>query len=919
MAEEALLRDDVRMLGEFLGEVLREQAGDESFELEETIRQLTKDWRSGDQHALGDLRELIADLEVSEAHVVIQAFSIFFDLANLAEDLHRVRTLRERERAKHPQPREESVVDAIHRLRERGWSAGRLRQLLRSLSIEPVFTAHPTEAKRAEIRTKIRRIRGYLWELHDSRLLPREISQIHERIKAEITGLWQTGVLHHNRPSPMDEVQWGQGYFETLWEVVPMLYGDLEDALHDAYSDTAFSLPTLITFGSWIGGDRDGNPFVTPETTEQTFLLHRRNVIRKHVDNCEQLSQTLTSSVDQVQLNTTLENRLRDALERWPGIQEAVEALPPDEEYRHWLQVISWRLRKTLEVDGIDAPPDGGYRSAEELYEDVQLMSDSLLQHGGQRLITGGLEDWLFRIQVFGLHQLHLDIREDSSILENALDEILLAEGYVDSDTDLTPDDRLKVLEELDPQWVSPPEEGLTEFTADLLRVFSLLKRVHRHFGPEAIGEAILSMTHHLSHMIGLLWLGQHHQLCRCHTDSPGECVFSVVPLFETIDDLERAPVILRELFEHPQYRHHLKQRGHKQTVMIGYSDSTKDGGYLSANWHLFRAQEEMTEVAEEYGVQLRFFHGRGGAIGRGGGPAARSIRSLPPQSVQYGLRLTEQGEILSERYGDPQVSYRHLEQVLWATVLVSGRNITDPQQKRPEWREVMNRLSEYSYQAYQDFISHEHFLEYFRQATPVEEIERLPIGSRPAHRREEPSFQDLRAIPWTFSWTQNRHLIPAWYGIGSGMGNYAGENPDRWELLRTMYRQWDFFRAILDNTILALAKADMGIAEQYTTLIEDPSVRESLWGLIQAEYHRSRQAVLRVTGQNQLLENVPWLQRSIARRNPYVDPLNLIQVEWFRRKRAQEREGKTEEARISRELIRFAIQGIAAGLRTTG
>lgn len=919
MIDDSSLRSDIRMLGRFLGEVIREQAGEEYFELEETIRQFAKEWRRGDPEALKSLRKHIASLEVHEAHVIIQAFSIFFDLANLAEDLHRIRTLRERERSRHPRPRDESIGDAVNRLKAKGWDIRSVQSLLNSLLLEPVFTAHPTEAKRSEIRIKIRRIRSYLWDLHDDRLLPREISYVKSRIQSEITGLWQTGVLHHNRPTPLDEVHWGQGYFDTLWEVVPRLYRDLENALSETYRGESFNLPNILKFGSWIGGDRDGNPFVTPQTTEQTILLQRSNVLKKHLENCRELNQILTPSTDQVRLSKRLEQKLTSALEEWPEIQQEVNRLPPDEKYRHWLQVIEWRLKQSIAHEEISEPPSGCYHREGELYDDVRLIEESLQEHGGERLLTGELEDWLFRIRVFGLYQMHLDIREDSSVLENTLDDLFEEQFQQEGTTEPDSEDRMRMIDANPAGEFSFPEKQFSESTEELLDVFSTLKRVGKHFGFQGVGDLILSMTHHPGHMLGMLWLGQLFELCQCHMTDSQDCPCSVVPLFETIDDLEQAPEVLRRMFEHPLYKQHLKQRGEKQTVMIGYSDSTKDGGYLSANWHLFRAQEQMTAVAQSYGVKLRFFHGRGGALGRGGGPAARSIRSLPPNSVEHGLRITEQGEILSERYGDPSIAYRHLEQVLWATLLVSGRSRKGEVHRRPEWRGVLDALAGASQTTYQELIHHPDFLQYFREATPVEEIERLPIGSRPAHRREEPSFEDLRAIPWTFSWTQNRHLIPAWYGMGSGMQEYAGEDTARWDQLREMYREWDFFSAIIGNAVLALAKADMDIAEEYTGLLENAGVKASIWKMIRTEYHRTRRSVLRITGEKELLDQVPWLQKSIARRNPYVDPLNLIQVEWFRRKRVQEKAGDEESASTSRELIRYAIQGIAAGLRTTG
>jgi len=438
--------------------------------------------------------------------------------------------------------------------------------------------------------------------------------------------------------------------------------------------------------------------------------------------------------------------------------------------------------------------------------------------------------------------------------------------------------------------------------------VFAVLGKAAGTLGAESLGGHIISMTHALSDVLAALWLSRLH-------GAQGPAM-DIVPLFETINDLAHAPAIVRDMLDDPAYRRHLRRRGDVQTVMIGYSDSTKDGGYLAACWALYEAQSVLSALARERGVRLIFFHGRGGSLGRGGGPAARSILALPPESLGAGLRMTEQGEVLADRYDDPQIAGRHLEQVIWATLAASVAPLSPP---RPAWQEAMTELARDALAAYRGLIDAPGFLAFFEQATPIVEIESLPIASRPAHRQGIRSLAGLRAIPWVFAWTQNRCMIPAWYGIGAAFQVYGRAHPEGWQMLREMYAGWPFFRATIDNAVLALSKADLDIGRMYAQLVEDAEARERIWALISSEYGRSRDAVLMVNGQEGLLGEIPWLQQSIRVRNPNTDPLNMIQVEWLRRLREAERRGDTQRQAECRELLRLTIEGVAAGMRTTG
>ncbi|MCF7803574.1 MAG: phosphoenolpyruvate carboxylase [Candidatus Marinimicrobia bacterium] len=913
------LRNDINMLGEFLGTVIREQAGEDLFDLEEEIRQKAKDWRQGDHDALDEVNAIIQDLGYDDSLVIIKAFSIFFDLANLAEDVHRIRILREREQQHHPEPRTESIGEAIRKLRDSGLTSDQLGELFNTVTIKPVFTAHPTEAKRATVRKKLHRIREYINALHDRNLLAREEDEYYRKIQAEITSLWQTDLLHPRRPKVIDEVKWGLAFMDTLWEVVPRIFRDVDRAIDSTYPENTADPTQLLQFGSWIGGDRDGNPHVTAEVTEQTLVLHRDRAIRFHRTQCRELYQSLSTSAKQAGVSDDLRKAIEQATQSWPQLEKELQRVPDAESYRQWITIIDWRLGQAgTSEDLLDLPP-GSYHRSTELVEDIELMISSLEKNQGHRLINGQLRDWQVRAKVFGLYLMRLDIREDAARFLGIVGEILEKSEGITGLPEMAEAEKLRVLREHPPDEIVLDQVDLSEDAEDIIRLFSRLKRVEEELGGEWIGNYIMSMTRDLSDILVILWLGRLSGLCTCTAEHAEECSFSIVPLFETVDDLHRAPEVLKKMFNDALYGAHLGAQDGQQTVMIGYSDSTKDGGYLSANWNLYRSQERMTDVANFNDIKLSIFHGRGGTLGRGGGPAARSILSLPPESVRYGLSMTEQGEILAERYGEPAIAHRHLEQILWASLLVERQKPHEEKGKGTQYIDILESLANRSYHAYKALINENGFLQYFGEATPISEVEKLPIGSRPAHRSAERTLENLRAIPWVFSWTQNRHFLPAWFGIGTGIEEETDRNPDLWDDLRHMYQEWPFFRAVINNAVLALKKTDLKIGVQYARLVRDHEVQSAVWNRITAEFRKSYDVLCRITDQENLLDNTPWLQRSINIRNPYVDPLNLLQVEWFRRQRGHSVHSRDYEDSTIEDALRYTIQGVASGLRSTG
>lgn len=915
------LQRDVRFLADLLDGVIEEQSGRPALRVIEDLRQLSRERRAGLPGAENRLVERIARLTDDQIAAAVPALILFFDLANMAEDTQRVRVLRDRERRAGDAPRNESLRDAIRKLKERGLSPDKIAKLLSRLSVDLVFTAHPTEAKRRTTRRLIRSLRESLQGMRSADLLDSERCRIIESMRSDLTILSQIDLVRPQRPTVMQEVDRGLFFIEELWRVVPSIDRDLRMAAMEVSQHAQEPLRPFLKFGSWIGGDRDGNPFVTAAVTAATLQKLRGAAIRRHLTTAHELYRVLVMTDRTTVIPPMIQEATQGAVAQWPELASVLETVVEAERYRQWIRIIEWRLQKTLEA-GDGAAPNGSYGTAEELLADVKLIADALRTHRGGPIVDGRVDDWIAQVQTFGLHFAALDVRQDSRVHVEVLTELLKRGNLCGDYAELDEEARRRVLCETlgkgNDVDVSKASQ-LSEMTAETLALFRLLAKTVRGFGTAPLGGHVISMTHQLSDVLAVLWLWRDawEKVEAEGSDLP---YLPIVPLFETIDDLARSAEVLDSMLSDPLYRAYLDSAPDEPTqiVMVGYSDSTKDGGYLAASWGLNRSQERLAEVADRHGVRMIVFHGRGGALGRGGGPAARAILSLPPKAVGGALRMTEQGEVLAERYDDPQIAHRHLEQVSWATLLVSADGNAAPPQ---EWIDTMDRLSATSLSVYRKLVEHPGFLEYFDRATPIGEIENLPIGSRPARRRAKRSLADLRAIPWTFAWTQSRHIIPAWYGLGSALESFVAAEGHDWSLLQTMYENWTLFRATVDNAEVALAKADMGIAHRYAELVAGTDA-ESVWTMIRDEHARTRAAVLLVTHQQELLGGIPWLQRSIRERNPYIDPLNLIQIELIRRLRSLPDDGGEETAAATerlRGLIRLSIQGIAAGLRTTG
>jgi phosphoenolpyruvate carboxylase len=917
--DDALLRRDVRLLGDMLGSVIRELEGPEALAIVEEIRGLARERRAGSQAAGATLDERIVGLDDRRAQIVARAFSVFFDLVNIAEDRQRVRVLRDRERERDPLPLKESLAGGVAEFQERGLSAEAVQEALDRLAVELVFTAHPSEAKRRSIRAKLRRMRRSLEALDHPDLLPRERRRLEAEMHTELAVLWQSEFLRPSRPSVLDEVERGLSVMPRIWEAVPQVYASLRQALAAVYPGHAFAVPTFLTFGSWMGGDRDGNPFVTADVTAATLLRLRQAAIDRQLHWCDQLGEMLTISLRAATGGRPLAEKLAELVTAHEPLSAALAPWHEHLIYRRWLAMIRLRLEAAREVslDATACPPIA-YRSGAEFAADVALLVDCLQEDHGLAPDSPP-QAWLDLARTFGLHMTCLDVRQDARAYAEILGAVLAAAGLLpDASAYAALEDpaRARLLVESLGRVGDVPRESLPPLAADTLALFETLHAAAVRYGPECLGGAIVSLTRCPADVLGVLWLWRWAQTkARAAGDAVADHDIAVVPLFEKIGDLARADETLGTMLDEPAYREHLARRGNRQIVMVGYSDSTKDGGYLAACCGLQSAQERLHAVAAAEGVKLTFFHGRGGSLGRGGGPAARGILSLPPETLDGSLRLTEQGEVLAERYDDVEIARRHLDQVTWATLVAST---LPPPAPPPEWPALGAGMAAVSLAAYRDLVDQPGFIGYFSKTTPIDDIESLPIGSRPARRRGERTLDDLRAIPWVFAWTQSRCMIPAWYGLGTALAEVKYSDRKAWQQVCDMYRRWPFFQATIDNATLALAKADMAIAGHYSELEDDADARRRIWQRIAAEYDRARQAILDVVGGKELLGATPWFQKSIEARNPSVDPLNLIQAEFMRRRRA-ELKADPSTGDHHRDLLRLCIQGIAAGMRTTG
>lgn len=926
--ESDIISANIRALGEALGRVMSDQSGASAFALEERVRLMARELRSsGAPEQAEALQALIASLKGKELHNLTKAFTLYFGLVNLAEAVERLRVLRERDLRAAPAPRAESIAAALAQLRAAQVPAEVLQRWLDGALIMPVFTAHPTESRRRTTLLKLRRIFDDLLDLNlgERLLLPEDRGAALTRIEREIVGLWQTDDVRLHKPSVVDEVENGLFYFQTtLYDLIPQIHRAMSQALQTYYPEHPWALPPLLRFGSWMGGDRDGNPYVTAEVTVDAARRMRASMLRHLIETMDRLFSDLSQSRYQVSIAPAVYERIAHYQALFP---EAAAALSPHharEPYRQLLELMQARLKASLRytltmeprwgVDPPPSPPPTVYFRSAELLADLRLIYTSLWAHGGHLVADGMLRDVMATVGIFRLHTATLDIRQHSNRHMAALDEIFRMAGIEDDYAHLpeTAKQQLLIAELTSPRPLTPARlAAYSSETAEVVQTLRTIAALLEQLDPEMIDTYVISATAQVSDILALLLLCREVGLYQ----PGGFSHLNVVPLFETGADLANAPQLFAALLELPVYNEHLRLRGLNQEIMLGYSDSNKEGGFVAANWALYRAQFELTNVADRHGIRLRLFHGRGGAVGRGGGPAGQAILAQPPGTLRGQIKMTDQGEMISDRYLEPRTAARHLEQVINA-VLRAGFNelLHSPE---PAWLAAMETMAQIGWEAYRGLIYDDpSFLGYFRAATPVAEFGRLRIGSRPAARRQSNRIEDLRAIPWVFSWMQSRHTLPGWYGLGTALERFAAADPAHVALLQAMYKGWPFFTTLLDNAQLIIAKADLVIARRYADLVPDQALAERIFATIRAEYERTVHMILQVAQINEILDPQPALQRAIKRRNPYVDPLSYIQIEALRRLRDAPPEADQEELETA---VLMSVNGIAVGLKNTG
>jgi phosphoenolpyruvate carboxylase len=922
--KEAPLRRDVRSLGTLLGDVLREQAGDDLYTKVEQLRQSAIRRREAQANNDVDEAEIlmqkavleISGVSVQQAYQLSRAFGFYFELINLAETNHRKRRRLSSRVTGDTHSQRGTLRGTLSAMKSAGITAEEALKWLREIFIVPVFTAHPTEVARRSVMFKRRRISELLEQLDRIPISDEELDHLQQQLTAEITSLWQTDEVRSRKPTVYDEIQMGLDFYgSSLFATLTPLYQEIADALRCEYdlNIEVADLPLLLGFGSWIGGDRDGNPFVTPQITRDAIQLARTHLLAEYRRQIQLVIDLLTPSSQQAPVGEAVRQRLAEYVAALNLPEESIFGAQFEYEYyRRLLACVLARLEKTLSAEKTVSedsavleklPP---YQSASEFLDDLNLVRASLIENRGLRLARTLLDPLLLLARTFGFHLHTLDIRQHAKLQSAALKEASAWNAEAAGNGVL-------------PTPLSGP-------SADVIETFRAVAEIKAQGSPETIRCCVISGATSVEDVVNVVWLarlagvrvegdGDGRQNAGLATD-PG---LMPVPLFESIEDLQNAPAICRELWNGAEYKRLLASWGNRQEVMLGYSDSNKDGGMLTSTWEIFRAHRALHEVARERGVHLRLFHGRGGTVGRGGGPTHRAIFAQPFGAFEGEIRITEQGEVLNWKYADVILAERNLELMIAACLDALARpNALDPKGHYtgvllPEWEIALNELSANAFTFYRaNIIDDPEVLQYFEAATPVGELENAKIGSRPARRKGALDFSNLRAIPWVFGWTQSRLLVPGWFGVGHAIRLYA-QQPEGLVLLRTMMREFPLFIDLIRNVETALAKADLGIARLYSYLAPDAEMRERVFSKIEAEFQRTLEAVLLVTGQDELLQRNQVLARSIRLRNPYVDPISLIQVDLLRRKRGGEDTPEVNRA------IAGTINGIAAGLRNTG
>ncbi|MXR50321.1 phosphoenolpyruvate carboxylase [Halovenus sp. WSH3] len=889
------LGEDIREFGDLLGEIIREHGSPEIFETVEQLRTGSIAYRAGERDSRAGLKATLSELDTHQQRTLARAFTTYFELTNLAEERERVRVLRTDSQEG---TLEDSLETAAADLAEVDPETA--QQVLEDVLIQPTFTAHPTEARRKTIKAKLRSIATDLETLDERLLTDKERSQIQRDIEAEVLGLWQTEQVRDRRPEPEDEARNVQWYLvNTIFDVVPEVYDELELALEGAI-EADIDVPKLLEFRSWAGSDRDGNPYVTPEVTETTLDRQREIVIERYRERLAEMSSVLSQDGDRIDAGEEITGSIAAVDDAIPEARREANKRYPDEPYRQKVMVMREKLNRVGDIR------PGGYADAEEFYDDLATIAESLRENGCESIADAHVEKLMRQVETFGLTLASLDLRDHQQNHTTAVAEALSREGipYADLDEGERVETLTEAILQETPVIELDEREDLSETAARVLERFERLADWQREYGQQAIDTYCISMTDEPSHVLEVLFLADQAGV----VDLPDHSGLDIVPLLETERALSGARRIMGTLFENEAYEQALAARGNTQEIMLGYSDSNKENGFLAANWSLYENQRRLAEITDDFDVTLRLFHGRGGSISRGGGPMNDALKALPSSTITGDVKFTEQGEAISEKYGNPRIGERELEQMLNAQLSARKAAIENPTDDlEPEWVDAMETMADAAREEYRSLLNTDGFVTYFGQATPIDVIEDLNLGSRPASRSGDRSVEDLRAIPWVFSWTQSRCILPGWYSLATGIDAYLDDGGEI-DTLREMYDSWPFFRTTLDNAAQALGRTDLDIAREYAALADD-DLRERFFPRLAAEYERAVDLVTEITRRDEPIDR-EWLRESLDRRNPYVDPLNLLQTHLL------DREGRST---LEEQTLRITVKGIAAGMKNTG
>lgn len=903
---DARLRDDIRLLGRILGDTVRDQEGADVFDLVERIRQTSiRFHRDEDRVARRELEQILDSMSTSETVRIVRAFSYFSHLANIAEDQNNIRQMRAGKGGGSG-----VLAETLAKAKDAGIGTDVLRNFFRSALVSPVLTAHPTEVRRKSTMDREMEVAALLDRRERVSLTADEAAASDEQLRREVLTLWQTNLLRRTKLTVLDEVANGLSFYDyTFLREVPRLVNALEDRLEEGGEAAASELASFLRMGSWIGGDRDGNPFVTADVMRGTLRLQSSRVMQFYLNELHVLGSELSIAAHLADVS----EELRTLAERSPDTSPHRSGEP----YRLAVSGIYARLTATaekLEVEITRRPVGKGapYESVRELQADLDVLHRSLISNNARVIARGRLRLLRRAVDCFGFHLARLDIRQNSAVHERTIAELMDAANPGMSYLALGEEARISLLtnELRSTRALVSPFVKYSDETMSELNVFHAAAEAHAKFGSDAIPQCIISMCKGMSDMLEVAVLLKEVGLVH----PSGRSAINIVPLFETIEDLQASSGIMDRMLSLHDYRRLVDSRGSVQEVMLGYSDSNKDGGFVTSGWELYKAEIGLVDVFERHHVRLRLFHGRGGSVGRGGGPSYDAIVAQPGGAVNGQIRITEQGEIISSKYSNAEVGRNNLEILAAATLDAS---LLQPSQSAPrrEYLTTMDELSNLAFKAYRGLVYEtDGFVDYFWASTVINEIATLNIGSRPASRKKTRAIEDLRAIPWVFSWAQCRLMLPGWYGFGSAVEQWIAEHPDKgMPFLKELYKEWPFFRMLLSNMDMVLAKSSIAIASRYAELVPDEALREKIFGRIRREWHSCIETLLDIMGQDRLLQGNPLLERSVRHRFPYLDPLNHVQVELLKEHRAQ-----NPDEQVLRG-IQLTINGISAGLRNTG